>query len=356
MKTFHPRSATQHPLYSYAWGCAATLLASFCLLPSSATAAGHALKTAQGDLLLSNADGKSIVQRPDGQRIELPLPKGARVSDLHTGDKSQWYAAAVSHDDGGPQMRLFRGQGSELAALATPSVASVKELMQPVFVADTDIRALVWLAGDAHHQMAVQAALWIDGGWSSTGTISPPGKGTQIALSTAVLADDTLLVVWAAFDGQDDEIVWSRHTAEGWSKPEPIAADNSVPDITPSLYPTQDGALVAWSRYDGDAYRVNVARFDGTSWSQPTIAGPPGSTGASFSDAGEPYLIYRRPAEGAWAVMALDTAGHVRQDASLVVPETQRPNLAGVTPESVTLEWSSLEKQHVSTPLRWIKR
>ncbi len=332
--------------------CFATIL----LLSASTAVAGPALKTARGDLLVSNTEGMSFVQRADGQRVALPLPKGSRVSDLRTA-ATDWYAAAVSHDSGRPQIRLFKSLDSDLITLPAPAVAPVKEINQPIFVADkTGIRGLVWLAGDAHHQHAVQAARWINGSWGQTETISPPGKGTQIALSTAVLGDDSWLVVWAAFDGQDDEILWSRTTAEGWSKPQSIAVDNSVPDITPSLYPTADGALVAWSRYDGHAYRVNVARFDGTTWSQPRLAGPSGSTAAVFSDANEPYLIYRRPAEGAWAVMALDPTGSVHHEASIAVPDTRRPVLANVTREAVTLEWPSIEKQGVSAPLPWIAR
>ncbi|MEM7583264.1 MAG: hypothetical protein AAF560_07780 [Acidobacteriota bacterium] len=325
-------------------------------------ALGHALKTAGGDALLVSADGKAFVQRAGGQKVELPLPKGSRVSALHTARPTEgeaaWLAAAVARVDGQPQLRLIEGKGDAASVQPAPQVAPVKQLMQPTFVAAAErVHALVWLAGDAHHKMAVQAARRLaDGSWDATQTLSPPGKGTQIALTTAVLADGSWLVAWAAFDGTDDEILWSRYSAEGWSKPQPVAAGNAVPDITPSLYPTADGALIAWSRYDGDAYRVNVARFDGTAWSAPTVAGPPGSTSAVFSSVDQPILVYRRPAEGAWAAMALDATGKVRHDAALVSAKSRRPAVASVSAEAIAFEWPSVERREVSAPLPWTAR
>ena len=322
----------------------------------SATASGQALKTARGELLLPSAEGGSYVRSADGQGVELPLPKAARVSDLRS-TATGWFAAAVARDQGTPALRLFRGHGETVEALPSPASAPARELLQPIFVAGRDeIQGLIWLAGEAHHQLAVTAARWSGGSWSDPEIVSPPGKGTQIALSSALLDDGSWLVVWAAFDGTDDEIVWSRRSAGSWSPPRPVARGNAVPDITPHLFATPGGALVAWSRYDGNDYRVNVARFDGEAWSPPTVVGPKGSTAPAFSDTDAPYLVHHLADPQAWAVLELDRSGHVLREASAEVPVPGRPILARVSSEGVVFEWPSLESPKSTAPLRWIER
>ncbi len=338
--------------HTFAAGLTALLL--FACGPPNASA--QALKTAHGELLLSAADGRSLVQRPNGGRVELPLPKAARINDFRSAD-GEWLVSAVSRVAGEPRLELLRGRGDEVEILPSPTFAPPAELMQPVFVAgDQGVQALVWLAGDAHDRLAVQASRWLNGGWGAIETISPPGKGTQIAPATAVLDDGTWLVVWAAFDGRDDEILWSRFAGGAWSTPRPIAEDNAVPDVTPHLFATGGGALAAWSRYDGNDYRVNVARFDGQGWSVPSVVGPAGSTAPGFSDANRPYLIYHRAVPAAWAVIELDAAGAVLGEATISIAERQRPILAAVTEKAVTFEWVSRERQVVSAPMAWVAR
>ncbi len=358
MKTHPAQAAARASLL--AAGTIAVLL----LTAGPGLAAGHARKTARGDLLLSSEDGRSFVQPPGGERLRLPLAKDARISDFRSTDQD-WLVAAVSHARraaGGqmvsePRIELLTGRGTEVETLPSPALERAAELRQPTFVADRRaVHALIWLAGDAHNQLAVRVSRWLGSGWGASETISPPGKGTQIALSTAVLDDGTWLTVWAAFDGRDDEIMWSRFAGGVWSKPRPIAEDNAVPDVTPSLFATAGGALIAWSRYDGNDYRVNVARFDGERFSTPTVAGPAGSTAPTFSDLQRPYLIYRHADPPAWAVIELDAGGAVLREAVTSRAEQRRPVLAAATDQTVKLEWLSLERQPVSAPLSWRER
>ena len=331
----------------------------FCLISIAAgwptAAGGQSLKTSRGDLLIIGPEGALVVS-PGGARRQLPLPKAARVTDLRSSPES-WFAAAVAIEDGSPSLHLFEGKSDGVETLPVPAQEHTKELAQPVFVADgRGIRALVWFAGEAHHQHAVRAAEWLDGHWGETQTISPPGKGTQIALATAALDDGSSLAVWAAFDGQDDEILWSRQLHGSWSRPRPIAEDNAVPDVTPSLFPTAGGALVTWSRYDGNDYRVNVSRFDGEGWTSPTVVGSRGTTEPTFSDAAKPYLIYHRADPVAWGVIELDASGKALRETSIEIADPRRPVLFEVSERTVTLAWTALEKQMVSVPLRWSER
>ncbi len=328
-------------------------------------ASGQALKTAAGDLLISAADGGRFVERPGGQRVELPLSAGAEIGDFRSAGQD-WLVAAVSRAGGRaagaqteavPRLELLQGLGDEVEILPSPALDAAAELMQPVFVADRQgFQALVWLAGDAHHQLAVKASRWLAGGWGPTETLSPPGKGTQIAPTTAVLGDGTWLVAWAAFDGGDDEIMWSRFAGGVWSPPRPIAEDNAVPDVTPHLFATAGGALAAWSRFDGNDYRINVARFDGERWSSPSVAGPAGSTDPGFSGAERPYLIYHQADPPAWAVMELDAAGAVLREAISPATVPQRPVIAATSEKTVSFEWVGVERKMVSAPIAWVDR
>ncbi len=338
---------------------AACFTSALLLACAAPIASGQALKTIAGDLLIPAADGRLVVERPDGQRVELPLPASARIGDFRSaGD--DWLVAAVSRVEGAQMKRLelLQGRGDQVESLPSPALEPTAELMQPVFVADRQgFQALVWLAGDAHHQLALKASRWLAGGWGPTETLSPPGEGTQIAPSTAVLDDGTWLVAWAAFDGSDDEILWSRFAGGLWSQPRPIAEDNAVPDVTPHLFATAGGALAAWSRFDGNDYRVNVARFDGERWSAPIIAGPAGSTDPMFSGAERPYLIYRHADPPAWAVIELDAGGAVLREATdLAHAGPQRPVIGNVSEKTVSFEWLSLERQKVSAPVAWVER
>ena len=346
----HTRSTTV-PLLP----CIATSLFVFLVLTGGSQAAvGPTLKTSAGEILVLDRERGAVIQSPDGRQVTLPLSTAAKVSDFRRcGEK--WFAAAVDYETAGPALRLMQGQGSTAEALPSPVDAQAVMLAQPLFVADSEaLHAVVWLAGDAHHQLAVQAARWLDGTWSEPVTLSPPGKGTQIALSTATLRDGASLVVWAAFDGTDDEILWSRWLDGAWSQPRAIAEDNAVPDITPQLFTTSDGALVAWSRYDGNDYRVNVSRFDGESWSRPVVVGPKGSTAPSFDDAAKPYLLYHQADPRAWGIMELDDFGKVRRQAIFQGNAAQRPILQTASAGSLVLEWVGADRKTVAVPLAWL--
>ena len=336
---------------------AACLTLALLLACAPPIASAQSLKTANGDRLLSATDGRSFVERPSGHRIELPLTAGAGVSDFRS-TGPDWLVAAVSRVTDAPRLELLKGHDDEVMRLPAPALDAEAELRQPVFIADrAGFQALVWLAGDAQHQLAVKASRWLAGGWGPTEILSPPGKGTQIALTTTILADGTWLVAWAAFDGRDDEILWSRFQEGIWSPARPIAADNAVPDITPHLFATADGALIAWSRFDGNDYRVNVARFDGDRWSVPTIAGPAGSTAPTFSNAERPYVIYRHADPPAWAVMELDTAGSVMREAiDLSANGPRRPVIGAVAEKTIQFEWIGREQPVASAPLPWQER
>ncbi len=299
-----------------------------------------------GDLLLVRDRDAYAVESATGDRTVLPLPGDARVNDFRAAGGG-WLAAAVVDGEGGQVIIVVRGVrppgvrpsggDRDVENLAAPAREDL--LREPLLLTrGAELAAVVWLGGEADDRLAVRAARTQDGAWQRPQTISPPGHGTQIALTAAVLGDGSWLVAWAAFDGVDDEILWSRSTdGKPWSAPQRLAADNRVPDITPHLYADDAGAFVAWSRYDGNDYRVQVARFDGAAWSEPATVGVRGSVDPRFDDAGSPVLVYRRAVPRSWAVAELDGEGEVVRGAT--APGNQRPVVSQVTAEGVLLRW-----------------
>src|SRR5690606_27472122 len=108
--------------------------------------------------------------------------------------------------------------------------------------------------------------------------VAAPGPGSQLALSGAVLRDGSTMLVWSRFDGEDDEIFWSRHDGRRWSAPARLAHDNRVPDVTPVVAPLGDGAVVAWSRFGQGTYHLTTAHWSrAAGWSAGERTGPRGS-------------------------------------------------------------------------------
>jgi hypothetical protein len=190
------------------------------------------------------------------------------------------------------------------------------------------LEGLAWLEGEERGALAVRFAGRSEAGWEAPQPVSQVGPGSQLALTGATLADGSLLLVWSAFDGEDDEILWSRRQDGVWSAPRPVAAGHSVPDINPAAVALGEGALVAWSRYDGNDYRLQLARFVDGQWSSPRRLGPAGSVLPSFDAFSDrAVLLFRTAQPRAWAVHEVDAAGRSRRRASLVTPNAARPVL-----------------------------
>src|SRR6266545_231706 len=172
--------------------------------------AGRAGAEASRPLLLPAQDGASL-QLASGDRIPLPVPAGAEMETaLSLADG--WIAAGVHPDASGlSEILLLTGDESAVTELPPPPgrAAALREQPLPL-VEDGRLAGLLWLEGDGRTSLGVRFAEWSGSGWSESRTVSAPGPGSQLALTTARLADGTWIAAWSAFDGSDDEIVWSR--------------------------------------------------------------------------------------------------------------------------------------------------
>ncbi len=278
-----------------------------------------------------------------------PLPAGAvesGSSSLRAGTLSWGLAETAT----GSEIWLRLESAGHAIDLAAPGARVAARRAEPLpLLRGGDFAGLAWLEGDAPERHAVRFAprhLQEGEGWGAVEEVAPIGPGSQLALAGTALADGRLLLVWAAFDGADDEILYAlRSTAGAWSRPARVDADDALPDITPAVIAVDEGALVAWSGFDGDQYRVYVARFDGERFRPAHALGPAGSVFPTFEPrAGAPLLIYRNAHPRGWSVAELSRSGTARRTAFLAGDEREAPRVERQG-DRLLLRWADSERE-----------
>jgi acyl-CoA thioesterase I len=372
----------------------AALAAAVMLAQLAATAPAWATASEPPLRLSTSAEGAggATLELPSGELVSLALPPGARL-DAAAPLAGGWIAAgtapsagaAGSAGGGGRDLLLLAGGaaaaaggqtgGPHVAAPAAMRSASIpppgerigRLLAEPLpLVADGRLTGLAWLEGDDLRALGVRYARWNGAGWSAPRTISAPGQGSQLALAACRLPGGSWLLAWSAFDGHDDEIVWSAGGNGTWTPPRRLTA-NRVPDITPALAPAGRGALAAWSQLAGDGYRLLVARFQDGRWSEPVVAAPGGSLYPSFaasSGTGRLRVLYRTAQPRGWAALELDAGGRPRRVAAAADPPPRtlggsagagaldRPALAG-DGDRVIFSWPGGGPERASSWQPW---
>jgi hypothetical protein len=238
---------------------------------------------------------------------------------------------------------LVRGDERGVEKLPVPPTGNATTMSAQALVEGGELVGLVWLEGSDSSSLGVRAAAWNGSGWAAAEWVATPVDGSQLALSATVLRDGSWLLVWSAFDGADDEILWSRRDGTSWSEPRRLHADNRVPDITPALAATADGAVVAWSRYDAGAYRGRVMRFEpATGWRDEERVGGPHTVfpffAAEVSNRG-PVLVFREGIEGRWDAIELGARGEIRARARFDGSTKERPVVRRGAGGAARLEW-----------------
>jgi hypothetical protein len=311
-------------------------------LASTAAAAGAAERPR---VLRAAAPG--VIELPSGERIDLALPAGAALAGVEP-LAGGWIAAGTRPAGDGRRIVLLAalpGAASGPVPLPAPRPAGRLQGEPLPLVEDGRLAGLVWLEGDEAQRLAVRFARWNGAAWGKPRTISAAGPGSQLALAAARLADGSWLLAWSAFDGHDDEILWSRFDGRAWGRPARVAPDDEVPDITPAVTAMGDGALLAWSRFDGDGYETVAARFSpagerGGRFSPPRAVAPSGSAFPSFEPAVDAtpgdgaLLLTRTAAPRGWSVTEIDASGAARRRAAIAGgaaagPASERPVVLG---------------------------
>jgi hypothetical protein len=300
------------------------------LLTAAAAFAAPAATPAGPPRLVRSTAGWSVAW--SGRSETLSLPAAAeigRVSALGDG----WIAAGVRMVGERAEIFLLADRGAGPVEIAPPgdAVGLDREGATPV-VAGGALAGVAWLEGDERRSYAVRWAPWTGSAFGAPVEVAPRGPGSQLALAGTALADGRILLVWAGFDGLDDEIWASLGTAGtdgAWSRPQRVGADNTVPDITPDVVAEGAGALVAWSRYENGEYRVRLARLAGSRFEELDAEGPGGSLYPTFAGAAEgPLVLYRDARADDWALAELTPGGSLATRARAAGPVDQRPSVA----------------------------
>jgi hypothetical protein len=294
----------------------------------AAPVGGQTLQTRTGDAgwRALTADGSHCVADGAGAReICWPADPGSMLSDIAQVGAG-WIAAGATPGARGSRLFLVRGDGARIERLEPPPGASASRGRPQLLTDDDRLRGLVWLEGERQEVLEVRAAQWLGTTWTPPQTISPTGVGSQVAPSATLLADQRWLVVWTAFDGDDDETRWSTWDGERWSPPAPVHEDNKVPDITPSVLATGDGAVAAWSWFDGSDYRLRLAFFDGRSWQERKAESGRGVGSPRVTTSrGDLLLSFSSVVPQVWVALELDAAGHVVRRTELASGQTTDP-------------------------------
>ena len=295
----------------------------------------------QAGNLWAKRDGAELhVGKVGGGEIRVELPPGASIRDLEPTAKG-WLAAGRLPSGDGTDLLLIEGGEEGADLLPVPQRGSARYRGQPVLLLDNGhLTGLAWAAGQGPRELEIWAAAWQDGDWGPPELVSAKGPGSQVAPAGAVLEDGSWLLTWAAYDGEDDEIVASRRIGGRWTHPERIHTANEVPDLTPDVVRIDGGALAAWSWFDGNDYRVKIARWLGGRWSLAHVLGGKGS--------GEPglmrtddrvLLLFQSVVPMAWTAMDLDRAGIERRTAIVPAESYERPLLLLEATGGDVLRW-----------------
>jgi hypothetical protein len=289
----------------------ALLLAGALAALLAATAAASWVQPADGTGLALEIQGNTVRVRSEAGERALRLRRGERLTaaaELAGG----WVAAGTRVTGEEQDLVVLAAEGGPVRRLPVPGATTATFWRtRPVLLAGSGrLEGLAWLEGPPRGPFAVRAAHLEAGGWGLPTTVALPTAGSQSGLAGTVLADGTWLLVWARFDGADDDLVWSVGRSDGWTPPAPVAPDNAVPDVTPSLFPLPDGALVAWGRLVDGQYRVLTARLGENGWGAARAVTGPGTVYPGFAGrAGTPYLLARTALPAGWLVLELDAEG-----------------------------------------------
>jgi hypothetical protein len=296
----------------------------FSSLPAGAAIDPLQVETADGSWFLIQAGASARLELPAGKTVSVPLPAGTELRSLAPLAEGWLAAGTTAAAEGSRRLLLLRGDDRSARLIAAPATAGRLSHAPLLLSRDGRLAGLAWLEGEGERRFAVRAARWTGRGWAAAVTVAPPGSGSQLALTGAVLADGSWLLAWSAQDGNDADIWWSRLQAGSWSTPQRVSRDNAVPDITPSLVAAGKGALIAWSRYDGDSYRLHRARFrddsrDGRQrWQEEAATGSPSTLYPKFlaGSAERPRLLFLNARAGSWELEELDATGRILRKAA----------------------------------------
>ncbi len=295
----------------------------------------------------------------DGDQADLQSSSGAvrlapgmevEYNDV-IGSQDRFWVAGSRRTVLGRDLFVIAGDAAasrDARELALPRVtAGTVARQSPVLLADPQrpatLEGVAWVEGPDPRSGSIRFAGFdggFDGAFGPVEVVSPPGPGSQLALRGAVLNEGELILVWSAFDGRDDEIMWSRRRDGRWSPPARIHPDNQVPDITPALAVFDHRALAVWSWYDGNDYRLVASELDAGVWGEPrSIAGAGSLYPELLATERAPWLLFYEASPPQWRLDELDERFFATRSLSAPVDRTDPPAVIALDQRGAQLEW-----------------
>lgn len=309
----------------------------------------HQPTRSRSNLVLEAALGEAKVDRDGSQPRRVAVRPNELLTTIDE-TRSGWTAAGIKEVRHGTKLILVSRSGGGTKRLAPPQPQRHDLRLRPtLLVSDEAMNGLAWLEGPDLTSLSVRTSARVHDEWDEISIVAPPARGSQTGLVATGLADGSWLLAWSAFDGKDDDILWSRGREGRWTPPRRIDQNNSVPDVMPTLVATDNGALLAWSRMIDGHYQILLSRFDGEKWLPPSLVGPPGSLEPRFAIHRDGlHLLYHHAWPAAWAVADLAPSGRIQRIAILVEDQPNRPVLVDSSNRSVELRWPHQGRRSLS--------
>lgn len=299
-------------------------------------------------LSLESVRGRARIERQGGATQRINLRSDELLTTIAE-TRGGWTAAGVREEESSTGLIVIERSGQGTQRLAPPALQRHPWQIRPALaVRGDELAGMAWLEGPDLSSLSVRTAARAEGTWRDVTIVAPPARGSQTGLVLIVMDDGNWLLVWSAFDGKDDEILWSTGQQDGWSVPRRLGKNNSVPDIMPALVSTPDGALLTWSRLIDGQYQLMMSKFEAGGFSQPRVFGPPGSLEPGFVVLdGRLLLLYRHAWPQGWAITELSTDGRMQRLAVLSDGTPSRPILVRSSGENVELRWAGSRRQAI---------
>lgn len=314
--------------------------------------------TGERGLVLANRPGRAgrtsraWVESADGERSAIHLRLGENLNAIAETRSGFVVGGAKETSEGTLELVMMEERAGRVSRMETPGEQKALLRLRPTLMTtERDLDGVAWLEGDGIRSLSVRAADWSGVDWSLASTVSPPGRGSQSGLTGEVLRDGSWLLVWAAYDGVDDEITWSYRQGDRWSEPRRLTS-NRVPDVTPTLVRDGNEVILAWAQMHGSGYRVVSSRFTpGSGWSSPRAVGGPQGYFPRFVNLNDrTYLTWRSGWPRAWAVAEVQTTGRLARHALVHEESEARPALVLADRDEVELRWSGPDRRKAA---RW---
>lgn len=290
--------------------------------------------------ILQSQTGRAYLQTSSaGKKRRLPVRRDELLSTLAEVDGGWIAAGASTHRN---DLVVISIAGSSIERLDTPPGRGSDFRLRPRVLNNEGAGpALAWLEGPDLKSLSIRISNLLPSGWTEIASMPRRLRGGQTGLSVAPLADGSYLLVWAEFDGSDDDLMYARLIGQTVTPPKRVGPDNQVPDVMPSVIDVPGGALLAWSQLDNGDYRIKIRRFEGTSWGSARTHGPPGALRPELRLQGNAlHLLYREAWPRRWAVEEIRPSGRAERRASVALESLHPPVVESVDNENVVLRWS----------------